>query len=434
MRRPFDGRVARPYGPAVIVSGERYRRVRGRSVQLAAGLATDDQLAQSMPDVSPTKWHLAHTTWYFERFVLRRDPAYVPVDKRHDFLFNSYYDAVGSRHPRAQRSLITRPTLEDVHAYRRAVDASMERLLAGAMEDELRFVVEVGLHHEEQHQELMLTDIKHVLGTSLVQAGCEDAAPSEAKAAPLAWVGFPEGLVEVGHRGEGFAFDNESPRHRAFVESFELANRTVTCGEFARFIADGGYQTPSLWVSEGWAHVQANALRRPLYWGTPAGEDAGEDAGADEGCDRIYTLAGSVPLNPEAPVCHLSWFEADAYARWVGARLPTEQEWEFAAALATPGHDAGAADHHPRVLSGEGLQGLLGGVWEWTQSPYVAYPRYRPWPGALGEYNGKFMSSQMVLRGGSCLTPPGHIRTTYRNFFPPTARWQMTGVRLARWS
>ncbi len=405
----------------MIVSGERYRRVRGRSVELAAGLAIDDQLAQSMPDVSPTKWHLAHTTWYFERFVLRRDPAYVPVDARHDFLFNSYYDAVGARHPRAQRSLITRPTLEDVHAYRRAVDASMERLLAGAPDDALSFVVEVGLHHEEQHQELMLTDIKHVLGTSLVQAAYEAPVVSRAEAAPLRWVGFPEGLVEIGHAGEGFAFDNESPRHRAFVESFELANRTVTCGEFARFIADGGYQTPSLWVSEGWAHVQANALRRPLYWG--------------EG-DELYTLGGPLPRDPEAPVCHLSWFEADAYARWVGARLPTEEEWEIAAAGAgaASGHDAGAADHHPRVLSGEGLQGLLGGVWEWTQSPYVAYPRYRPWPGALGEYNGKFMSSQMVLRGGSCLTPPGHIRTTSRNFFPPTARWQMTGVRLARWS
>ncbi len=376
-----------------------------------------------MPDVSPTKWHLAHTTWYFERFVLRRDPAYEAVDARHDFLFNSYYDALGPRHPRAQRSLITRPTLEGVHAYRRSVDASIERLLAGELSAELSFVIEVGLHHEEQHQELLLTDIKHVLGTSLFQAAYEEQAPAPgAKAAASAWVSFPEGLVELGHAGDGFAFDNETPRHRAFVEAFELASRTVTCAEFARFIADGGYRTPSLWVSEGWAHVQANDLRMPLYWR--------EDADGYE----LYTLGGARRVNGEEPVCHLSWFEADAYARWAGARLPTEQEWEVAAAGAAPGHDAGASDHHPRVLSGAGMQGLVGGVWEWTQSPYVAYPRYRPWPGALGEYNGKFMSSQMVLRGGSCLTPPGHARTTYRNFFPPTARWQMTGVRLARWS
>ncbi|MEZ4384018.1 MAG: ergothioneine biosynthesis protein EgtB [Nannocystaceae bacterium] len=405
---------------------ERYRQIRGRSVALARPLAIDDQLAQSMPDVSPTKWHLAHTTWYFERFVLRDDPEYTPVDPRHDFLFNSYYDAIGPRHPRARRSLITRPTLAEIHAYREAVDQAMEALLAGPLADALAFVVEVGLHHEEQHQELILTDIKHVLGTSLFKAPYRESksAPARRPAPALAWVEHPEGLATIGHDGGGFAFDNEGPRHRAFVEAFALASRPVTCGEFAEFIADGGYRTPSLWVSEGWAAVKGAGWEAPLYWEGPADER------------RVYTLAGVQELDPAAPVCHLSWYEADAYARWAGARLPTEVEWEVAAAGADarPGHDAGDPYHHPRAAAGEGLQALLGGVWEWTQSPYVAYPRYRPWPGALGEYNGKFMSSQMVLRGGSCLTPPGHVRRTYRNFFPPAARWQMSGVRLARWS
>jgi len=392
----------------------------------------DDQLASSMADVSPTKWHLAHTTWYFERFVLRRDPAYTPVDLRHDFLFNSYYDAIGDRHPRAARSRITRPTLAQVHSYRQAVDEAMLRLMTEELDDALAFVIEVGIQHEQQHQELMLTDIKHVLGTSFFKAAYETAQPGSGAAAPLAWVGFPEGLIEIGDRQRGFAFDNEGPRHRTFVEAFELATRTVTCGEFAEFIADGGYQTPSLWVSEGWAEVQAKGLRAPLYWQE------------SESGREVYTLAGVRPLDAEVPACHLSWFEADAYARWSGARLPTEAEWEHAAAQALEAgrvgheHDAAQADHHPRrALESDhagGFHGLLGGVWEWTRSPYTAYPRYQPWPGALGEYNGKFMSSQMVLRGGSCLTPAGHVRPTYRNFFPPNARWQMTGVRLARWS
>ncbi len=410
----------------VTLSATRYHRVRDRSVELARLLSVDDQLAQSMADVSPTKWHLAHTTWYFERFVLRRDPAYVAVDERYDFLFNSYYDGVGARHPRPQRSLITRPTLEQVHAYRDAVDRAMGRLLAGGLDrlgEDLEFVIGVGIQHEQQHQELLLTDIKHVLGTSLFQAAYEpSAADSGLAAAPQAWQSYPGGLCSVGHAGSGFAFDNERPRHRVLLEAFELATRTVTCGEFAAFIADGGYQTPSLWASEGWAELQANHLGAPLYW-------AGE---ADD--VQIYTLGGVKPLVADAPVCHLSWFEADAYARWAGARLPSEHEWEIAAAGAPQGQDAAALDHHPRVLCGEGMQGLLGGVWEWTASPYVAYPRYCQWPGVLGEYNGKFMSSQMVLRGGSCLTPAGHVRATYRNFFQPTARWQMSGVRLARWS
>ncbi len=412
--------------PPVTLSTSRFQRIRDRSVELAGPLAVDDQLAQSMADVSPTKWNLAHTTWYFERFVLRRDPAYVAVDERYDFLFNSYYDGVGARHPRRQRSLITRPTLEQVHAYRSAVDRAMTRLLARGidrLDEELKFVIEVGLQHEQQHQELLLTDIKHVLGTSLFQAAYEQAAAQGGRAAAaLAWQSYPGGLCSVGHAGPGFAFDNEGPRHRVFLEPFELATRTVTCGEFADFIADGGYRTPSLWASEGWAFLEKSGLRAPLYWAGEAGDV------------QIYSLGGLTPLVAEAPVCHLSWFEADAYARWASARLPSEHEWEIAAADAPQGQDAAAADHHPRILDQEGMQGLLGGVWEWTASPYVAYPRYRQWPGVLGEYNGKFMSSQMVLRGGSCLTPAGHVRATYRNFFQPTARWQMSGVRLARWS
>ncbi|MCB9567210.1 MAG: ergothioneine biosynthesis protein EgtB [Myxococcales bacterium] len=413
---------------------ERFREVRGRSVALAAPLAVDDLLAQSMDDVSPTKWHLAHTTWYFERFVLARTDGFAPVDPRHDFLFNSYYDAVGPRHPRPRRSLITRPTLDDVWAYRRAIDAAMERLLEAGVDDELAFVIEVGLAHEEQHQELILTDIKHVLGTSLFQAAyrpapAESAAASAPGPASAGWRAFAEGIHEIGHDGRGFAFDNEGPRHRVFLEAFEIAARTITCGELCEFIADGGYETPSLWVAEGWARVQAEGWGAPLYW----------EGGGDE--RWLYTLHGRQEVDPAAPACHLSWFEADAFARWAGARLPSEAEWEVACAAALADgdaatraiHDAGAALLHPRPAGGGGLQQMLGSVWEWSASPYVAYPRSRPWAGALGEYNGKFMSSQVVLRGGSCFTPPGHTRPTYRNFFPPATRWQMSGARLARW-
>lgn len=407
---------------------ERFREVRARSVDLTASLEVDDQLAQTMADVSPTKWHLAHTTWFFERFVLAHDPEHRPVDPRHDILFNSYYESVGARHPRPQRSLITRPTLAQVHAYRVVIDEAIERrLAAGAIEGPAAFALEVGLHHEEQHQELILTDIKHVLGTSLIQAPyheCLPAAGARPRPAPLRFRGFAGGERWIGHDGRGFAFDNEGPRHRVLVEPFALANRTVTNGELREFIADGGYTRPELWTSDGWATAQREGWRAPLYW---------EEQG---GAWVSYTFSGSRPVDDDEPACHLSWYEADAYARWAGARLPSEAEWEVA--LAEAGEDASEARpgtlFHPEPAAGDGLLQLLGGVWEWTMSPYVPYPRFRPWPGAFAEYNGKFMSSQMVLRGGSCLSPPGHVRPTYRNFFPPAARWQMSGLRLARWS
>jgi ergothioneine biosynthesis protein EgtB len=380
----------------------RYREVREATVRLAAPLAPEDQAVQSMPDASPTKWHLAHTTWFFEAMVLAPfDRAWRPVDERYAYLFNSYYEAVGPRPPRPSRGLITRPTLDEVHAYRRAVDGGMERLLAAGPPAEALARAELGLHHEQQHQELILTDAHHALWSSPLQpAYAEAARPPAAEAAPPGWIRRGEGMVEVGHDGPGFAFDNERPRHRVFLESHELADRPVTAGEFLRFIEDGGYRRPELWLSDGWSAVQSGGWRAPMYW---------ERRGGGEW--RAFTLAGWRPVDPHAPVSHVSHFEADAYARWAGARLPTEFEWEQAA---------------PGRKSGE--------VWEWTASAYLPYPRFRPLEGALGEYNGKFMSGQMVLRGGSRLTPPSHVRPTYRNFFPPATRWQMSGFRLARWA
>src|SRR5687767_7388336 len=353
-----------------------------------------------MPDASPTKWHLAHTTWFFETMVLARFSAgYEAVDARYAFLFNSYYDALGDRQPRPRRGLITRPTLEEVHAYRRAVDKAMDRFLPGAPPEAL-MRTELGLNHEQQHQELILTDIHHALWCNPLRPAYGSAARHRprAGATDLGWIAFPEGVVEVGHGGSGFAFDNEAPRHRVFLEAYEIADRPVSCGEYAAFIEDGGYRRPELWLSDGWAAAQAEAWTAPAYWERR------------DGAWWEFTLAGMQPIDPAAPVSHVSHFEADAYARWAGARLPTEFEWEHAATWRLPGD-----------------------VWEWTASAYLPYPRFVPFAGELGEYNGKFMSGQMVLRGGSCLTPASHIRRTYRNFFPPAARWQMSGLRLARW-
>lgn len=398
----------------------RFQIVRDRSMALAAPLSSEDQAIQSMPDVSPTKWHLAHTTWFFETFLLKPHLAgYQPFDESYDFLFNSYYEAVGPRHPRHQRGLISRPSTDEVKAFRSHVDEAMERLLANPT-DNLAELTELGLNHEQQHQELLLMDIKHVLSCNPLQPAYRGSGPRPAAAATtLGWVEFAEGLYEIGHDDPGFSFDNEGPRHRVFVDAFRLADRLVTCAEYQAFIKDGGYRRPELWLSDGWATVQAQSWEAPLYWRR---EGRGWNT---------FTLEGARTANPAEPVCHLSHYEADAYARWAGARLPREAEWEVAAA-ASAGRCKDEDSLHPRhAVGGQGLRQMTGVLWQWTDSAYVAYPRYRPAAGALGEYNGKFMSGQMVLRGGACVTPAGHSRITYRNFFPPAARWPFTGLRLA---
>ena len=403
----------------------RFQAVRSESLELAAPLSAEDQQIQSMPDVSPTKWHLAHVTWFFETFVLQPHlEGYEPFDPVFGYLFNSYYEAVGERHPRPQRGLLSRPPLEHVLAYRAHVDAAMARLVVeapAAKWADLEALVELGLNHEQQHQELILMDIKHVFWTNpLAPAYAPAKAATALTAPPLEWLDFDGGLVEIGHEGSGFAFDNEGPRHKVWIEPYRLASRLATCGEYLAFIEDGGYRRPELWLSDGWSAVGREDWTQPLYW-----------RGGD-GAREIFTLGGIKPLDPAEPVGHLSYYEADAFARWSGARLPTESEWESAAPTApTSGNLGGQRRHHPTPAQGRGLQQMIGDLWEWTMSPYVAYPRYRAPEGAVGEYNGKFMSGQMVLRGGAAVTPEGHIRPTYRNFFPPGARWAFSGVRLA---
>jgi ergothioneine biosynthesis protein EgtB len=379
-----------------------------------------------MPDVSPTKWHLAHVTWFFETFLLSPElPGYQPFDPAYGYLFNSYYEQVGARHPRPERGLITRPSIETVRAYRTYVDRAMQQLVETCHEDvwgRLQPLIELGLNHEQQHQELLLMDIKHVLSVNPLQPAYHAAKPDRISAArPLTWSDFDGGLCEIGRTGQGFAFDNEGPRHKVWIESFRLANRLSTCGEYLEFIRDGGYTRPEFWLSEGWAAVQREGWTAPLYW-----------TAASDAHWRVFTLAGSRALVATEPVSHLSHYEADAFARWSRARLPTEAEWEVAASsVASCGNLADHGVFHPRPAQGDGLGQMIGDLWEWTASPYVAYPRYRPAEGALGEYNGKFMSGQMVLRGGSAVTPADHLRVTYRNFFPPSARWAFSGVRLA---
>jgi len=387
-------------------------------MRLVEPLSAEDLVVQSMPDASPAKWHLAHTTWFFERFVLR-SLGVAPIRAEYDYLFNSYYDAVGPRHPRPARGLLTRPSAEEVFAYRRAVDARLADLEGSpALADpEVASALELGMNHEEQHQELLLTDIKHLFAQSPLLPAYAPApapAPSSATAAPLAWHPHAGGLVEIGAAAAGFAFDNERPRHKVYLAPFELASRLATEGDYLAFMRDGGYRRPSLWLSEGWAWVQDSARRAPLYW-------LDVDEGEGDATPRVFTLHGPRPHTPSAPVCHLTYYEADAFARWSGARLPTEAEWESASALrAKAGEPLDTSPLHP------------GDAWQWTSSAYSPYPGFRPLAGAFGEYNGKFMVSQMVLRGGSCATPPGHARLTYRNFFPPSAAWQFSGVRLAR--
>jgi ergothioneine biosynthesis protein EgtB len=396
-----------------------FDHVRQRSLHLAEPLSAEDCCAQSMPDASPVKWHLAHTTWFFETFILEpREANFKPFHPAFRVLFNSYYNGVGARHPRAQRGLVTRPGLDLVLAYRADVDARMARLLSGSPPDAaLGALVELGLQHEQQHQELMLTDVKHLLAQSpLYPAYLDSPLPASGPVAPLDWIAFDGGLAEVGHTGSGFAFDNELPRHRQYIAPFALASRLVTNGEYLEFIEAGGYRDPALWLSEGWDLVGKGALQAPLYWVQ------------DGGRWLEFTLHGLQPLDPARPATHLSLYEADAYARWRGARLPTEGEWEFAA------RDAAllCGDLHPRSAGSRGLAQMFGECWQWTASSYAPYPGFAPAPGAIGEYNGKFMINQYVLRGSSCATPHGHARASYRNFFPAGTRWQFSGIRLAR--
>jgi ergothioneine biosynthesis protein EgtB len=396
---------------------ERYAATRALSEALAAALTPEDQGVQSMADASPTKWHLAHTTWFFETVVLKALPAYRPFDARYAYLFNSYYEGFGPRHPRSRRGLLTRPSASEVLDYRRHVDKWMAGLLVD--DHSLAPLIVLGLNHEEQHQELILTDIKHAFfANPLLPAYSPAPARRKQSASPLRWIEHGGGVVGIGHDGNGFAFDNESPRHDVLLQPFRFASRAVTNGEYRAFMEDGGYGRPEFWLSDGWALKERDGWRAPLYW-------------LDDG--NIFTLHGLQPLDPEEPVVHVSFHEAAAYASWAGKRLPTEFEWEaLARDQPVRGHFLDTNGLHPSpASSSEPVQQMFGDVWEWTRSSYDPYPGYKPLEGTLGEYNGKFMVGQMVLRGGSSATPQNHIRATYRNFFPPQARWQFSGIRLA---
>lgn len=401
---------------------EQYATVRKETERLCRPLAVDDYGVQPMPDASPPKWHLAHTTWFFETFLLKPfDGGYTPFDDAFEFLFNSYYNGVGEQYPRLKRGLLSRPTVERVFDYRAHVDAAMQSLLAS--EDEmLRSRTVLGINHEQQHQELIVTDIKYNLGTNPLRPAYDAElgdGPSDAR--PASFLSIPGGLVEIGARGEAFVFDNETPRHKVWLPEFALADRLVTCGEYLAFMRDGGYRDPSLWLSEGWTVAQRRGWKAPLYWYQQDGEWF------------EYRLGGSVPVDLNTPVCHVSFFEADAFARWSGARLPTEAEWETAASShEVAGNFSDSGRLHPMSSPDSGMTQLFGDVWEWTASAYGPYPGFKPLPGTLGEYNGKFMANQIVLRGGSCATPPGHVRASYRNFFYAPDRWQFSGIRLAK--
>lgn len=405
----------------------RFLAVRRQSSALAEPLSAEDCGAQSMPDASPTKWHLAHTTWFFETFLLEpHEPGFQPFDPAFRVLFNSYYNGVGARHPRPQRGLLTRPALGAVLAWRANVEERMLTLLEQRAGDAaFNALLELGLQHEQQHQELLLTDLLHLFS-------CNPTAPAYRNAPPaistspraLNWLEYKGSMAELGHQGADFCFDNELPRHASYLAPYALGDRLVNCGEYAAFIEAGGYRAPELWLAEGWDWLAAQQIAHPLYWRR-----------APAGGWNLFGLYGEQPLDPGAPVVHLSYFEADAYARWAGARLPTEAEWEHAAAPLAEQLLA-ATDQplrlQPQAAEGTGLRELFGEVWQWTQSSYTPYPGFRTAPGAVGEYNGKFMVNQYVLRGSSCVTPAGHARLTYRNFFPTTARWQFSGLRLAR--
>jgi ergothioneine biosynthesis protein EgtB len=376
------------------VLAQTYAAVRSHSEALAAPLSAEECLLQSMPDASPVKWHLAHASWFFETVILSRMSGYKPFDPRFTYLFNSYYEALGPRHPRPRRGLLARPGLDEVRAWRAHVDAAM---LGACDKEDLQDLIVLGLHHEQQHQELILTDIKHAFFSNPLLPAYRAAPPRSASAQPLEWRGHGGGVVAIGHDGSDFAFDNESPRHDVLLRPFRIASRPVSNGEYQAFIADGGYRRPEFWLSDGWGRVQEESWEAPLYW-----------LKDDDGTESIFTLSGTGPLDPHAPVEHVSFYEAAAYAAWAGKRLPTEFEWE----ASNPMFDHGA-------------------VWEWTRSSYDPYPGFKAFDGVAAEYNGKFMVGQMVLRGGSSATPPGHMRPTYRNFFPPATRWQFSGIRLA---
>lgn len=430
------------------LAGE-FSRVRAVTVALTEPLEPEDQCIQTCPEVSPTKWHLAHTTWFFETMILADAPGFTPFRPGWDFLFNSYYQSVGAMHARPERGLLSRPTVREILEYRAAIDEQIVGLLERGASSAQRGLIELGLHHEQQHQELICTDIKHVLAANPLAPRYREPTRTgdqpRGDAPTLRWVEDPGGLVEVGRdlarEDAAFGFDNEGPRHKQWLEPFAVASRPATCGEYLAFIADGGYARPELWLAEGWDTVLRDGWRAPDYWRPIAGDGLSGDA-ADW---RLFTLRGLVELDPGAPVCHLSYYEADAFARWRGARLPSEAEWERiadAAAIAgnlLPEDPSTLADaaFHP-TPAGEpndavsGMRQLFGDVWEWTRSPYAPFPGYRPPPGAISEYNGKFMCNQMVLRGGSCATPVDHVRASYRNFFHAHARWQFSGVRLAR--
>jgi len=409
--------------------------VRAFTVTLCETLSAEDCCLQSMVDASPVRWHLAHTSWFFETFLLKRNPSYRVFNEHYEILFNSYYNAVGEQFPRHQRGLLSRPGLEETLNYREYVDRSIADWLASdrvEKDSEVAQIIELGIQHEQQHQELILTDVKHLFSLNPLLPTFREGKHQDARASLIEWLAHEEGIYEIGHADDGFAYDNEGPQHRVFLEPYTISNRPVTSGEFLEFIEDGGYQRPELWLSLGWDRVQAEGWNRPLYWFKT------------DGRWLEFTLAGLRPLDLQAPVTHVSYFEAEAFARWADARLPTEAEWEVAAQEAPlQGNFADtllAEDFalHPRgptagtsQAAGQPVQ-LFGDVWEWTASPYTAYPGYCAAPGALGEYNGKFMCNQYVLRGGSVATSASHIRSTYRNFFPPEARWQFSGVRLAK--
>ena len=406
---------------------DQYQRVRETSEAICRPLEIEDYGVQTMDDVSPPKWHLAHTSWFFETFLLRPSlDGYREFHSQFNYLFNSYYEAVGERHPRPKRGLMSRPTVEQVYQYRHRVDGDMARLIEQADEEESQRIeplIQLGLRHEQQHQELLLTDLKHILAQSPLRPAyhSRESIPS-ARAGKLEWLPFPGGSADVGFDGPGFCFDNEQPRHRVHLEPHRLASRLVTSGEFLEFIAAGGYREPRYWLSDGWAAVNENGWDSPLYWEQ------------QDGRWWQTTLSGFRPAEESEPVCHVSYYEADAYACWRGKRLPTEAEWETAAShRAVQGNFYESGNLHPIPVAegGSRLDQMFGDCWEWTQSPYSPYPGFKAAAGAVGEYNGKFMCNQFVLRGGSCCTSAGHLRATYRNFFPPDARWQFSGIRLA---
>ncbi|MEM9064774.1 MAG: ergothioneine biosynthesis protein EgtB [Planctomycetota bacterium] len=405
---------------------ERYREIRSMSDALASSLSDEDCNLQSMPDASPVKWNLAHTSWFFETFVLRAyEDQYEPFDPSFAYLFNSYYAALGDRHARDRRGIISRPGMDRVRAYRFWVDERVAGLLRRIDLPVFEQTIELGLQHEQQHQELLLTDIKHAFACNPLRPTYQAIEHDPAAEPPeLGWLPLSPAVYEIGHNGAGFAYDNESPRHRVYAGDCELSDRLVTNGEYLRFMQDGGYERQELWLDDGWSFVQRDGLAAPLYWRRPG--------------DRWveFTMSGEREVDPAEPVCHISFFEADAYARWAHARLPTEAEWEAAFGLVpVRGHFASAGILHPMAASADpdgGPMQVFGDCWEWTGSPYRPYPGYRPPAGAIGEYNGKFMNGKYVLKGGSCFTPEGHVRPTYRNFFTPESRWQAAGIRLAR--